>query len=55
MGPKIGYFAFESFGFGFHGFEDHSMTQAVFLILHKSFVSSGGFLANSLKISEENK
>lgn len=28
--------------------------KAVFLIVHTSFVSSGGFLANSLEISEEN-
>ena len=55
MGPEIGYFGCESLGFGFHGFKDHnviwsSVSQSV---VHKSFVSSGGFSANCLEISEE--
>lgn len=55
MGPKIGYFGLESFSFGFHGFEDHSLTQNSVsqCVAHKLFVSTGGFSANSLEISEE--
>lgn len=57
MGPKIGYFGFESLGFGFYGFEGHSMTWKGISrsIIHESFVSPGGFSAKSLGLSEENK
>lgn len=55
MGPQIGYFGFESFGFGFHGFKDHNMiwSSVSQSVVHKSFVSSGGLSANCLKTSEE--
>ena len=55
LGPQIGYFGFESFGFGFHGFKDHNMiwSSVSQSVVHKSFVSSGGLSANCLETSED--
>lgn len=50
MRPKHGHFGFESFGLGDQAGYIVRVSQSE---VHESFVSSGGFSANSLETSEE--